>query len=238
MDASEHEYPSMSRHERRVPTSFYSRFSRDLHTFASSSTSYPSSAQPQPRIVACLEGGYSDRALSSGTASFLAGLTSSTVEWEMKDILAMEKTSLPSTKKLSDHLMRTGMVWDLLTGESRQREQKEPVQGMKLRDRNQIKQPAIYEEGSPKIRQKKVIKVEEVAAPVALPAVFALGPEVVPILKRADSPKRDGSPKRNVVWTQHTYEGTDLIKTHDGPAVEKVAPPPAIRLTWKSQGIE
>lgn len=61
-DASEHEYASMSRHGAKVPTSFFSRFVKDVTAFAK--------MQGSGKIVAVLEGGYSPRALSSGAGSF------------------------------------------------------------------------------------------------------------------------------------------------------------------------
>ncbi|BGP28603.1 histone deacetylase [Rhodotorula toruloides] len=69
-DASEHESAGMSRHLRNVPTSFYRRFARDTVVFAASFA--------RGKVLAVLEGGYSDRALASSTASFLTGLVSAT----------------------------------------------------------------------------------------------------------------------------------------------------------------
>ena len=65
-DASEHETPSMSRHNRKVPTSFFSRFTQDVCAFANK--------WAQGRIVSVLEGGYSDKALLSGAMAHLTGL--------------------------------------------------------------------------------------------------------------------------------------------------------------------
>lgn len=61
-DASEHEYASMSRHGAKVPTSFFSRFARDAVDFARENAG--------GKLLAVLEGGYSQRALLSGAASF------------------------------------------------------------------------------------------------------------------------------------------------------------------------
>ena len=66
MDACEHEYESMSRHNRKVPTSFYYRFA--CHTTAISDV------YARGRVVSVLEGGYSDRALISGAMAHLSGL--------------------------------------------------------------------------------------------------------------------------------------------------------------------
>ncbi|KAF8501068.1 Arginase/deacetylase [Russula emetica] len=65
-DASEHETPSMSRHNRKVPTSFFYRFTQDACAFANK--------WAQGRIVSVLEGGYSDKALLSGAMAHLTGL--------------------------------------------------------------------------------------------------------------------------------------------------------------------
>lgn len=65
-DASEHEYPSMSRHGRHVPTSFYKRFAQDTIKFAERFSG--------GRLISVLEGGYSDRALTSGAMAHLIGL--------------------------------------------------------------------------------------------------------------------------------------------------------------------
>lgn len=65
-DASEHEYASMSRHARKVPTSFFHRFTQDACSFANK--------WAHGRLVSVLEGGYSDKALSSGTMAHILGL--------------------------------------------------------------------------------------------------------------------------------------------------------------------
>ncbi|KAI5124942.1 hypothetical protein M0805_007369 [Coniferiporia weirii] len=65
-DACEHEHPSMSRHNRRVPASFYHRFAVDARGFADDFA--------DGKIISILEGGYSDRALISGGMAHLAGL--------------------------------------------------------------------------------------------------------------------------------------------------------------------
>lgn len=66
MDACEHEYESMSRHNRKVPTSFYYRFTRDACQM--------SEKYGKGKLISVLEGGYSDRALISGSMSHLCGL--------------------------------------------------------------------------------------------------------------------------------------------------------------------
>ena len=56
----------MSRHNHKVPTSFFYRFARDVCAFADE--------HAQGRVVSVLEGGYSDRALTSGAMAHLCGL--------------------------------------------------------------------------------------------------------------------------------------------------------------------
>lgn len=56
----------MSRHGRKVPTSFFHRFTVDACSFADK--------YAQGRLVSVLEGGYSDRALISGAMAHLCGM--------------------------------------------------------------------------------------------------------------------------------------------------------------------
>jgi histone deacetylase HOS3 len=56
----------MSRHGRRVPTSFYHKFTKDVTEFAAK--------YARSRVVSVLEGGYSARALTSGAFAHLIGL--------------------------------------------------------------------------------------------------------------------------------------------------------------------
>ena len=68
----------MSRHNRNVPTAFYFRFAADVRRFADEYCN--------GRIVAVLEGGYSDRALISGSGAFMQGLAA---DLEMERQLTM-----------------------------------------------------------------------------------------------------------------------------------------------------
>ncbi|KAI4602527.1 hypothetical protein KJ359_009775 [Pestalotiopsis sp. 9143b] len=68
-DASEFESPGMQRHKVNVPTEFYARISRDVVKM-----SFEEGLAVDGRIVSCLEGGYSDRALSSGVLAHISGL--------------------------------------------------------------------------------------------------------------------------------------------------------------------
>ncbi|KAG1732391.1 arginase deacetylase [Suillus paluster] len=89
-DACEHEYPSMSRHNRKVPTSFYHRLTRDTCAFAD--------VYARGRVVSVLEGGYSDRALSSGAMAHVCGLVVDTIQvderwWELENLVKLEKAT-------------------------------------------------------------------------------------------------------------------------------------------------
>lgn len=57
----------MSRHGRKVPTSFYHRFALDARRVAE--------RYSRGRIISVLEGGYGDRALMSGAMAHIVGLT-------------------------------------------------------------------------------------------------------------------------------------------------------------------
>lgn len=72
-DASEWEGQGMQRHQVNVPTDFYARFTRDVVMMAEEE-----GLGVDGRVISVLEGGYSDRALMSGTLSHITGLTSPT----------------------------------------------------------------------------------------------------------------------------------------------------------------
>ncbi|KZT65820.1 Arginase/deacetylase [Daedalea quercina L-15889] len=90
-DANEHEYPSMSRHHRHVPTSFYRRFTNDTRKFAD--------RYARGRLISVLEGGYSDRALTSGAMAHLTGLAEAegaTIDeswWSLENLLELERAT-------------------------------------------------------------------------------------------------------------------------------------------------
>ncbi|KAI0696429.1 histone deacetylase domain-containing protein [Cytidiella melzeri] len=87
-DACEHEYESMSRHGRKVPVGFYHRFARDAQAFADKFAN--------GRLISVLEGGYSDKALTSGVMAHVSGLAGLpyTPEWWSEDNLTtLEKTA-------------------------------------------------------------------------------------------------------------------------------------------------
>lgn len=72
-DASEWEGTGMQRHKVNVPTEFYARFTADVVRM-----SEEEGLGVDGRVISVLEGGYSDRALSSGVLSHISGLGSAT----------------------------------------------------------------------------------------------------------------------------------------------------------------
>jgi histone deacetylase HOS3 len=69
-DASEWEGAGMQRHKVNVPTDFYARFTADVVKLAEGE-----GLGVDGRVISVLEGGYSDRALTSGVLSHVCGLT-------------------------------------------------------------------------------------------------------------------------------------------------------------------
>jgi histone deacetylase HOS3 len=73
-DASEWEGAGMQRHSVNVPTEFYARFTADITQLAQEDD-----LGVDGRVISVLEGGYSDRALTSGVLSHICGLAAGTV---------------------------------------------------------------------------------------------------------------------------------------------------------------
>lgn len=71
-DASEWEGAGMQRHVVNVPTGFYARIARDVTKIAEEQ-----GTSVDGRLISVLEGGYSDRALTSGVLSHVSGLAGS-----------------------------------------------------------------------------------------------------------------------------------------------------------------
>ncbi|RAL13661.1 histone deacetylase hosB, partial [Aspergillus homomorphus CBS 101889] len=88
-DASEWEGCGMQRHDVHVPTEFYARFTADVVRLANEE-----GLGTDGRIISVLEGGYSNRALTSGVLSHLSGLseTREVDEEQQIDRLASEMT--------------------------------------------------------------------------------------------------------------------------------------------------
>ncbi|KAI9741539.1 MAG: hypothetical protein M1818_004345 [Claussenomyces sp. TS43310] len=73
-DASEWESSGMQRHKVNVPTEFYAKITRDVVKLSAEED-----GGVEGRVISVLEGGYSDRALSSGVLSHISGLAGSDV---------------------------------------------------------------------------------------------------------------------------------------------------------------
>ncbi|CAN8103068.1 unnamed protein product [Discula destructiva] len=71
-DASEWEGAGMQRHSVNVPTGFYARIAQDVTKIADEE-----GTSVHGRVISVLEGGYSDRALTSGVLSHVSGLAGS-----------------------------------------------------------------------------------------------------------------------------------------------------------------
>lgn len=100
-DASEWESPGMQRHKVHVPTSFYARFTADVVRL-----SQEEGLGVDGRVISVLEGGYSDRALTSGVFSHLSGLGSVALDEPENVRQAFEVTGRRSSISPLDHLKR------------------------------------------------------------------------------------------------------------------------------------
>jgi histone deacetylase HOS3 len=88
----------MSRHGRKVPTSFYHRFTVDACALAD--------RYAQGRLVSILEGGYSDRALASGAMAHLCGLVNPG-EGKVNE----QWWNVENLEKVNPHLMSLVISW-------------------------------------------------------------------------------------------------------------------------------
>ncbi|KAL7422929.1 histone deacetylase [Cryptotrichosporon argae] len=121
-DACEHEHQAMQRHDRRVPTSFFTRYTRDIVAFAN--------AHAAGRVVSVLEGGYSDRALTSAAMGHAVGLLDRPGHaswWAEPELVNIEKAIKrkrtgklnPPAPDLAPHLARTHALLSLFeTGDA------------------------------------------------------------------------------------------------------------------------
>ncbi|KAJ7456771.1 Arginase/deacetylase [Mycena galericulata] len=157
MDASEHETPSMSRHNRRVPTSFYHRFARDACAL--------SNRYAYGKVISVLEGGYSDRALTSGSLAHLTGLVDCSVDeewWSEENLVLLEKAtkkrrggrqSLLSQANLHPWLERAVEIFASLDASPTQHPAASraplPPSSMTLRDRKKPDSAASSPRGKP-----------------------------------------------------------------------------------------
>jgi hypothetical protein len=89
----------MSRHGRKVPTSYFHRFAKDACAFADEHAG--------GRVVSVLEGGYSDRALLGGTMAHVCGLVSASDRTAEIDEGWWGVDNLIKVKRCYDELVRT-----------------------------------------------------------------------------------------------------------------------------------
>ena len=112
-DASEWEGAGMQRHKVNVPTDFYARFTADIVRL-----SEEDGLGVEGRVISVLEGGYSDRALTSGILSHVCGLTCGSkaaqmitdpmsIDMKMQD-LQLDNTS---TEPIVEEDLKLDMDW-------------------------------------------------------------------------------------------------------------------------------
>jgi len=104
-DASEHETKGMQRHGYQLPTHFYQRFASDAIQLANQYAS--------GKILSVLEGGYSDRAITSGSFAYMVGLAGVTEEsvndrswtwWSLPRLTMLEKCAKKTSNSKSNQL--------------------------------------------------------------------------------------------------------------------------------------
>ncbi|KAJ5503210.1 Histone deacetylase superfamily [Penicillium fimorum] len=97
-DASEWEGNGMQRHSVKVPTEFYAKFTADVIRM-----SQEEGLGVEGRVISVLEGGYSDRALSSGVLSHLSGLNENseykTEWWSHNQLKELDAIMAPAPSK-------------------------------------------------------------------------------------------------------------------------------------------
>ncbi|KAJ5187330.1 hypothetical protein N7449_010324 [Penicillium cf. viridicatum] len=97
-DASEWEGNGMQRHSVKVPTEFYAKFTADVIRM-----SQEEGLGVEGRVISVLEGGYSDRALSSGVLSHLSGLSENSEFksewWSQNNLRELDAIMAPTPSK-------------------------------------------------------------------------------------------------------------------------------------------
>lgn len=118
----------MSRHNRKVPTSFYHRFARDACAL--------SDKYAGGKLISVLEGGYSDLALTSGAMAHLSGLvdipSGKSVDeswWNIENLTKLQaatkkrrggRPSMPAPGSVEPWLERTLAIFGALDGQATQ----------------------------------------------------------------------------------------------------------------------
>jgi hypothetical protein len=80
----------MQRHDRRVPVSFFSRYTRDIAKFADEHC--------RGRVISVLEGGYSDRALTSAAMGHVVGMLGQEGDGDWWNPASLDQVGLPSVE--------------------------------------------------------------------------------------------------------------------------------------------
>ncbi|OQE80590.1 hypothetical protein PENNAL_c0045G08012 [Penicillium nalgiovense] len=96
-DASEWEGNGMQRHSVNVPTEFYAKLTADVIRM-----SQEEGLGVEGRVISVLEGGYSDRALSSGVLSHLSGLSENSYKsewWSQNNLRELDAIIAPMPGK-------------------------------------------------------------------------------------------------------------------------------------------
>lgn len=109
-DASEWEMPGMQRHAVNVPTDFYAQFTADVVKM-----SQEEDLGVDGRVISVLEGGYSDRALTSGVLSHLCGLVdepSINIPFQQQGGLASSVATQPGSGMLNGVHAQSGDAID------------------------------------------------------------------------------------------------------------------------------
>ncbi|WVO20479.1 uncharacterized protein IAS62_001776 [Cryptococcus decagattii] len=214
-DACEWEHQGMQRHDRRVPVSFYARYTRDIAAFADKYT--------EGKVVSVLEGGYSDRALTSAAMGHIVGMRGSLPEgcdewWTERELINLEKATkkkrggklapLPAEFASQPHLSRTHSLLAHFEGVT----STESVAGtatntpmgtrMTLRDRRRADEAGgASVESTPGSGGAKRGKGRAVAAVVGTPATSKLKTSSHPIATDTSSVE----PETTTVAPSHNY---------------------------------
>ncbi|KAI0344381.1 Arginase/deacetylase [Trametopsis cervina] len=207
-DACEHEYESMSRHGRKVPVGFYHRFAQDAQALADKVA--------QGRLISVLEGGYSDRALTSGVIAHLSGLAAMPYSpdwWSLENLASLEKatkkrkggrSSLPNTPPES-WLERTLEVFATIDSNPPPTQPVAPAMSMSLRDRS---------------------KPSSGRAPSSMTATEPLQPP-----KASSAPKKNAKSKNNTSRNvTQAVESTDAEAEEPKPQTQKRLPRVILKL--------
>ncbi|QRW20462.1 histone deacetylase family protein [Rhizoctonia solani] len=244
-DAGENEYESMSRHNRRVPTTFYHRFACDAREFAE--------VYAKGRVVGVLEGGYSDRALVSGGMAWINGMIGLRTQnardlWKIPNLEKIElATGLKKTRKPRSSTSKTpapshepwiSRVLDLLPtldgtfGAShlsapRTKKKVDPLPSTRtLRDRAPKAQPELKEEkpASTKAKYAPVSSAKSLRAEATgiAPRPESPGDEFVPPVPPVLGPLSDStklSPDSNTATVPPVARETSTTGTEMGGTV-------------------